>query len=43
MKAAQLMASVKDIPNIPGELFANFQTSFYADPVEAVFKALGVQ
>ncbi|EGV20157.1 hypothetical protein [Thiocapsa marina] len=26
--------------SIPGELFAEFQTSFYADPVEAVFKAL---
>jgi ATP-dependent Lon protease len=37
------MASVKDIPPIPGELFAKFQTGFYADPVDAVFKALGVQ
>jgi predicted ATP-dependent Lon-type protease len=37
------MASVTDIPTIPGELFAKFQTSFYADPVDAVFKALGVQ
>ena len=37
------MASVRDIPTIPGELFAKFQTSFYADPVDAVFKALGVQ
>jgi len=37
------MASVKDIPSVPGELFAKFQTSFYADPVDAVFKALGVQ
>jgi ATP-dependent Lon protease len=36
-------ASVKDIPTIPGELFAKFQTGFYADPVDAVFKALGVQ
>jgi ATP-dependent Lon protease len=36
------MASVTDIPSIPGELFAKFQTSFYADPVDAVFKALGV-
>ncbi|ABK99890.1 protease Lon-related BREX system protein BrxL [Pelobacter propionicus] len=36
------MSSVKDIPTIPGELFAKFQTSFYADPVDAVFKALGV-
>src|SRR3984893_5003219 len=37
------MASVKGIPTIPGELFAKFQTGFYADPVDAVFKALGVQ
>lgn len=37
------MASVVDIPTIPGELFAKFQTSFYSDPVDAVFKALGVQ
>ena len=37
------MASVKDIPTVPGELFAKFQTSFYADPVDAAFKALGVQ
>ena len=37
------MASVGDISSIPGELFAKFQTSFYADPRDAVFKALGVQ
>ena len=36
------MSSVTDIPTIPGELFAKFQTSFYADPADAVFKALGV-
>jgi ATP-dependent Lon protease len=36
------MASVRDIPTIPGELFAKFQTSFYSDPADAVFKALGV-
>jgi ATP-dependent Lon protease len=36
------MASVKDIATIPGELFAKFQTSFYADASDAVFKALGV-
>ena len=34
------MASVTDIPTIP--LFAKFQTGFYADSVDAVFKALGV-
>jgi ATP-dependent Lon protease len=37
------MASVWDIPTIPGELFAKFQTGFYSDPTDAVFKALGVQ
>ena len=36
------MSSVGDIPTVPGELFAKFQTSFYADPVDAVYKALGV-
>ena len=36
------MANVVDLPTIPGELFAKFQTSFYADPRDAVFKALGV-
>ena len=37
------MASVTDIPTVPGELFAKFQTSFYSDPSDAVFKALGVE
>ena len=37
------MSSVTAIPSVPGELFAKFQTSFYADPVDAVFKALGVE
>jgi ATP-dependent Lon protease len=37
------MASVTDIPTIPGELFAKFQTSFYSDPIDAVIKALGVE
>jgi len=37
------MASVGDIPTIPGELFAKFQISFYTDPSDAIFKALGVQ
>jgi ATP-dependent Lon protease len=36
------MASVGDIPSVPGELFARFQTSFYADPVDAIYKATGV-
>jgi len=37
------MSSVGDIPTVPGELFAKFQTSFYSDPVDAVFKAVGVE
>ena len=37
------MASVSDIPSVPGELFSKFQTSFYADPTDAVFKAMGIQ
>lgn len=41
-KVAMPMSSAADIPTIPVELFTKFQTSFYADPVDAVFKALGV-
>ena len=37
------MSSVVDIPSVPGELFAKFQISFYSDPVDAVFKSLGVE
>lgn len=37
------MSSVGDIASVPGELFAKFQISFYSDPVNAVFKALGVE
>ena len=36
------MSSVTDLPTVPGELFAKFQTSFYSDAMDAVFKALGV-
>ncbi len=36
------MASATDIPTVPAELFAKFQISFYSEPVDAVFKALGV-
>ncbi|MFP4672004.1 MAG: hypothetical protein ACLFMR_05495 [Desulfohalobiaceae bacterium] len=32
------MSSVGDIQSIPGELFAKFQTSFYSDPIDSVFK-----
>lgn len=37
------MASATDIPTVPPELFAKFQISFYSDPVDAIYKALGVQ
>ena len=36
------MSNAVDIPTIPVELFTKFQTSFYADPVDGVFKALGI-
>ncbi|UYM15461.1 protease Lon-related BREX system protein BrxL [Endozoicomonas euniceicola] len=36
------MASAADISTVPPELFAKFQISFFADPVDAVYKALGV-
>ncbi|HCC77783.1 protease Lon-related BREX system protein BrxL [Atlantibacter hermannii] len=36
------MASAMDIPTVPTELFTKFQVSFYSDPVDAVYKALGV-
>ncbi|NLC46668.1 MAG: protease Lon-related BREX system protein BrxL [Firmicutes bacterium] len=36
-------ASAADISTVPPELLAKFQTSFYQDPVDAVFKALGVE
>ena len=37
------MSSAGDIGTVPGDLFTKFQTSFYASPEEAVFKALGVE
>jgi ATP-dependent Lon protease len=36
------MASATDIATVPAELFTKFQTSFYADPIDAIFKALGL-
>jgi ATP-dependent Lon protease len=41
-RVALPITSAADIPTVPGELFTKFQTSFYGDPVDAVFKALGV-
>lgn len=37
------MANAQDIPTVPAELFSKYQVSFYSDPVDAVFKALGVE
>lgn len=36
------MTSASDLTTVPPELFTKFQTSFYNDPVDAVFKALAV-
>jgi ATP-dependent Lon protease len=35
------MSSAVDLATVPPELFSKFQTAFYSDPVDAVFKALG--
>jgi ATP-dependent Lon protease len=37
------MSSAADIPTVPSDLFAKFQTSFYTSPEDAVFKALGIE
>lgn len=37
------MSSATDIGNVPPELFSKFQTAFYQDPIDAVYKALGVE
>ncbi len=36
------MSSAMDIPTVPAERFTKFQVSFYAKPVDAVYKASGV-
>lgn len=36
------MSSAADLATVPPELFSKFQVAFYADPVDAVFKALNV-
>jgi ATP-dependent Lon protease len=36
------MSSASDISTVPSELFSKFQISFYEDPIDAVYKALGV-
>jgi ATP-dependent Lon protease len=37
------MSSAVDLSSVPSEIVSKFQLSFYSDPVDAVFKALGVQ
>lgn len=37
------ISSAADIPAVPADLFAKFQTSFYSSPEDAVVKALGIE
>ena len=37
------ITSAADIPTVPAELFASFQTSFYSSPEDAVIKSLGIE
>jgi len=37
------ITSAADIPTVPVDLFAKFQTSFYSSPEDAVVKALGIE
>lgn len=37
------ISSAADIPTVPSELFAKFQTSFYSTPEDAVVKSLGIE
>jgi ATP-dependent Lon protease len=37
------ITSAVDIPTVPADLFAKFQTSFYSSPEDAVVKALGIE
>jgi predicted ATP-dependent Lon-type protease len=37
------MASVQDRPTVPGKTFAKYQTGFYSETTDAVFRVLGVQ
>ena len=36
-------SSVKDFQTVPAELLSKFQSAFYADPIDAIFKAMGVE
>ena len=37
------MSSAADISSVPSDLFSKFNISFYNDPEDAVYKALGIQ
>ncbi|MBU1143922.1 MAG: protease Lon-related BREX system protein BrxL [Firmicutes bacterium] len=37
------ISSAADIPAVPSDLFAKFQTSFYSSPEDAVIKSLGIE
>jgi ATP-dependent Lon protease len=37
------ISSAADIPTVPTDLFAKFQTSFYSSPEDAVVKSLGIE
>ena len=37
------MSSAGDISSVPSDLFSKFNISFYNDPEDAVFKALGIE
>lgn len=37
------MASAGDISTVPSELFSKFNITFYNDPIDSVYKALGVE
>ncbi|MDV6327059.1 ArdC-like ssDNA-binding domain-containing protein [Idiomarina sp. Sol25] len=36
------MTSASDLSTVPAELMSKFNSAFYADPVDAVYNALGV-
>lgn len=36
-------SSVCDFQTVPGELLSKFQNGFFADPIDAVFKSMGVE
>lgn len=43
MRGIELAGIEREVDDIGRQVFTKFQTGFYADPVDAVFKSLGVQ